>query len=167
MPRLQTFEGDELEAVLAKVRVEAGPNARVLQGVDSMRFFIMKGSKNKEAAEQLIHSLLFPDVQREIWKTSAGYAYPAYEWGWDEKVLNEGYAAKVTPSWKEVSFDKSAYIGASYPGPPSAWVSSLGSSNFWTDMFGEVLGGKSPEDALKSAHEKAVRVAKEFGFKGE
>ena len=34
-------------------------------------------------------------------------------------------------------------------------------------MFGEVLGGKSPEDALKNAPDKAVRVAKEFGFKGE
>ena len=131
-----------------------GPNARVLQGVDPMRFFIMKGTKNREAAEQLIHSLLAPDVQREIWKTGTGYAYPAYEWGWDEKILNEGYAAKVTPAWKAVSLDPSAYIGASYPGPPSPWVSSLASSNFWTDMFGEVLGGKSPEDALKSGHER-------------
>jgi hypothetical protein len=31
LPRLQTFEGDELEAVLAKVRIEAGPSARVLE----------------------------------------------------------------------------------------------------------------------------------------
>jgi hypothetical protein len=31
LPRLQTFEGDELEAVLAKVRLEAGANARVLE----------------------------------------------------------------------------------------------------------------------------------------
>ena len=31
MPRLQTFEGDGLEAVLARVKSEAGPNARVLE----------------------------------------------------------------------------------------------------------------------------------------
>jgi hypothetical protein len=43
----------------------------------------------------------------------------------------------------------------------------LESSNFWTDMFGEVLGGKSPADAVKSAHDRAVRVFKEFGAKGE
>jgi hypothetical protein len=30
-----------------------------------------------------------------------------------------------------------------------------------------VLGGKPTADAVKSAHDKAVRVAKEFGFKGE
>ncbi len=144
-----------------------GPNARSLQGADTMRFFVMKGTKNKEAAEQLIHSLLAPDIQREIWKISTGYAYPAYQWGWDEKILTEGYAAKVTADWKATAFDPSAYIGGAFPGPPNPWVASLESSNFWTDTFGEVLGGKSPEDALKSAHDRAVRVAKEFGFKGE
>jgi multiple sugar transport system substrate-binding protein len=145
-----------------------GPNARVLQGADVMRFFIMKGTKNKEAAEQLIHSLLAPDIQREIWKTSTGYAFPAYDWGWDDKFFKEDkYASKMVEPWKATSFDKSGYIGGAWPGPPNPWVASLESSNFWTDMFGEVLGGKSPEDALKSAHDKAVRVAKEFGFKGE
>jgi multiple sugar transport system substrate-binding protein len=145
-----------------------GPKARVLQGADSMRFFIMKGTKNKEAAEQLIHHLLAPDIQREIWKTSTGYAFPAYEWGWDDQFFKEDkYASKMVGPWKATAFDTSGYIGAQWPGPPNPWVSSLTSSNFWTDMFGEVLGGKSPEDALKSAHDRAVRVAKEFGFKGE
>ena len=34
-------------------------------------------------------------------------------------------------------------------------------------MFGEILGGKSVEDALASAHTKAVQTFKEFGAKGE
>ena len=34
-------------------------------------------------------------------------------------------------------------------------------------MFGEILAGKSVEDSLKSAHERAVRTFKEFGAKGE
>jgi multiple sugar transport system substrate-binding protein len=145
-----------------------GPKARVLQGADTMRFFIMKGTKNKEAAEQLIHSLLAPDIQRQIWKTSTGYAFPAYEWGWDDEFFKtDKYASKMVGSWKDTAFDPSGYTAGEWPGPPTAWVASLESSNFWTDMFGEVLGGKSTEDALKSAHDKAVRVAKEFGFKGE
>ncbi len=145
-----------------------GSNARALMGADSMRFFLMKGTKNREPAEQLIHHLLSPEIQREIWKTSTGYAYPAYQWGWEEKfLLEDKYAARVTPAWKVVAFDPSGFTAGEWPGPPSAWVSSLESSNFWTDMFGEVLGGKSVEDALKSAHERAVRVAKEFGAKGE
>jgi len=145
-----------------------GPNARSLQGADAMRFFIMKNSKNKEAAEQLIHHLLAPDIQRQIWKTSTGYAFPAHEWGWDEPFFKEDkYASKMVGPWKETAFDPSGFTAGEWPGPPSPWVSSLESSNFWTDMFGEILGGKSPEDALKSAHEKAVRVAKEFGAKGE
>ena len=144
-----------------------GPKGRALQGADAMRFFIMKGSKNKEAAEQLIHSLLAPDIQREIWKTSTGYAFPAHEWGWDDKFFTEDKAAaKMVGPWRQTAFDKSGYIGGAWPGPPNPWVASLESSNFWTDMFGEVLGGKAPADALKSAHDRAVRVAKEFGFKG-
>src|SRR5207237_4444871 len=51
-----------------------GPNARALMGADSMRFFLRKGTKNREPAEQLIHHLLSPEIQREIWKTSTGYA---------------------------------------------------------------------------------------------
>jgi multiple sugar transport system substrate-binding protein len=145
-----------------------GPKARALQGADAMRFYVMKGTKNKEAAEQLIHHLLAPDIQREIWKTSTGYAFPAHEWGWDDQFFKEDkYASKMVGPWKATAFDPSGFTGGSWPGPPNPWVASLESSNFWTDMFGEVLGGKSPEDALKSAHDKAVRVAKEFGFKGE
>jgi hypothetical protein len=34
-------------------------------------------------------------------------------------------------------------------------------------MFGEVLNGKTPEDAVKSGHDRAVRTFKEFGAKGE
>ena len=34
-------------------------------------------------------------------------------------------------------------------------------------MFGEVLSGKSVEQAVKDGHDKAVRVFKEFGAKGE
>jgi len=145
-----------------------GPNARSLQGADTMRFFLMKGTKNREPAEQLIHHLLSPDIQRQIWKTSTGYAFPAYEWGWDDAFFKDDkYASKVVGPWKLTATDPSGFTAGEWPGPPNAWVSSLESSNFWTDMFGEVLGGRSPEEALKNAHDRAVRVAKEFGFKGE
>jgi hypothetical protein len=67
----------------------------------------------------------------------------------------------------KVAWDPSGFIGASHPGPPTAWSAALDTANFWTDMFGEVLGGKSSADALKDAHARAVRVFKEFGAKGE
>jgi multiple sugar transport system substrate-binding protein len=146
-----------------------GPAARVLQGPgDPMRWMVMKGAKNREAAEQLIRYLLSPDVQREMWKISPGYVYPAYQWGWDDPIIRENkYAQKVTEQYRTVFNDPSGFLNGNWPGPPTAWVASLESSNFWTDMFGEILNGKAVDVAVKDAHDKAVRVFREFGAKGE
>src|SRR5207237_9111023 len=44
-----------------------GPNARALMGAaDPMSFFIMKGAKNREAAEQLIQYLTTPDIYKQM-----------------------------------------------------------------------------------------------------
>jgi multiple sugar transport system substrate-binding protein len=146
-----------------------GPSGRALAGAaDTMNFFIMKGAKNREAAEQVIKHLLSFDVMRETFKISTAYVYPAYEWGWDEPVIKDDkYAQRVTETWKKQAFDPAGYTAGEWPGPPTPWTASLEASNYWTDMFGEVLGGKAVPDALKSAHDRAVRVFKEFGAKGE
>ncbi len=147
-----------------------GPGARQLSGGGAAkRWFIIKGAKNREAAEQLIRYMCAADVQKEMFKISNGYVYPTYEWGWDEPEIKASDAAsKVTDTWKAALSHPSGYTGGGfYPAQPVPWVQSLDSSNFWTDMMGEVLGGKSPADAVKSAHDRAVRVFKEFGAKGE
>jgi multiple sugar transport system substrate-binding protein len=145
-----------------------GPQGRSLNGADSMNFFIMKGAKNRDAAAQMIQYLMSPDVYREMFRISTGYVYPAHQWGWNEPVLNEGkLAEQVTNAWKVVAFDPSGYTAGEWPGPPSPHVASLESSNFWTDMMGEILNGTPVEQAVKNGHDKAVRVFKEFGAKGE
>jgi multiple sugar transport system substrate-binding protein len=147
-----------------------GAGGRVLAGGGAAkRWFVIKGAKNREAAEQLIRYMHGADVQKEMFKISNGYVYPAYEWGWDEPEIKASDAGShVSDVWKQYLNHESGYTGGGYfPAPPSPWVGSLESSNFWTDMFGEVLGGKSPADAVKSAHDRAVRVFKEFGAKGE
>jgi len=147
-----------------------GPGGRVLAGGGAAkRWFVIKGAKNREAGEQLIRYMHSAEIQKEMFRISNGYVYPAYEWGWDEPEIKASDAgSKVTEVWRQYLSHESKYTGVgSYPAGPNAWVQSLESSNFWTDMFGEVLGGKSPADSVKSAHDRAVRVAKEFGFKGE
>jgi hypothetical protein len=105
----------------------------------------------------------------ELFKISTGYVYPAYEGGWDNPVLKETpAAAHVTDMWRQYLTHPSAFFGnLAWPGPPTPWADSLESSNFWTDMVGEVIGGKSSADAVAGAHARAVRVFKEFGAKGE
>ena len=147
-----------------------GAGGRVLAGGGAAkRWFVIKGAKNREAANQLIRYMHSAEIQKEMFRISNGYVYPAYEWGWDEPEIKASDAGqKITDVWRQYLTHDSRYTGVgSFPAPPNPWVQSLESSNFWTDMFGEVLGGKSTADAVKSAHDKAVRVAKEFGFKGE
>jgi multiple sugar transport system substrate-binding protein len=144
-----------------------GPAGRALKGADGMRWFIFKGARNRRGGEELIRYMLSQDVQREVFRISTGYAYPAYAWGWDEaNIADNRYAQHVTPVWKDVAFDPSGFTQGEWPGPPTPWTASLESSNFWTDTFGEVLGGKPVPEALANAHERAVRVFKEFGAKG-
>jgi multiple sugar transport system substrate-binding protein len=146
-----------------------GPNARELMGPgDAMNLYIMKGAKNREATEQLIRYLTQPDVYKQMFKISTGYVYPARQWGWDQPEITESdYAKHVTDVWKTISTHPSAYLGTSYPGSPQPHLNALDTTNFWTDMFGEILAGRSVEDTLKSAHDKAVKTFKDFGAKGE
>jgi multiple sugar transport system substrate-binding protein len=146
-----------------------GPAARALAGAGgAMCFYFMKGGKNREAAEQLVRYLMAPDIQKQMFKISTGYVYPAREWGWDQPEITESaYAKHVTDNWKKIANDPSGYLGTAYPAGPSPQIGALDNSNFLTDMFGEILGGKSPEDALASGHAKAVQTFKEFGAKGE
>ncbi|MCC6178552.1 MAG: carbohydrate ABC transporter substrate-binding protein [Chloroflexi bacterium] len=146
-----------------------GPGGRQLANAATpKRWMILKGAKNRQAAEQLIRYMLSSDVQRELFKISSGYVYPAYQWGWDEPEIAQGRAAtQVGDIWKQYLNHPSGYYGESaWPGPPTPWSASLDSSNFWTDMFGEILGGKPVEQTVADAHDRAVRVFREFGAKG-
>ena len=146
-----------------------GPGARALMGAGgAMVFFIMKGAKNRDAAEQLIRYMHSESIYKQMFTISTGYVYPPREWGWDQPEITEStYAKHVTDNWRKIANDPSGYLGSSYPGPPTPQINALDNSNFLTDMFGEILGGKSVEDALASAHAKAVQTFKEFGAKGE
>jgi hypothetical protein len=109
-----------------------------------------------------------PAVQKQMLQISTGYVYPAREWGWTEPEITESnYAKHVTGVWQKMASDPSGYLGSSYPGSPQPHINSLDNSNFFTDMFGEILGGKPIEESLASAHARAVQTFKEFGAKGE
>jgi multiple sugar transport system substrate-binding protein len=146
-----------------------GPAARALTGAGNpMCFFIMKGAKNREAAEQLITSLMTADVYKQMFKISTGYVYPAHEWGWDQPEITQNeYSKHVTAVWQKLAQDPSGWWGnLGWPGPPTPQADALENSNFWTDMFGSILGGTSVEDAIKAASDHAVQTFQDFGAKG-
>ena len=146
-----------------------GAGARVLQGPGGpMNFFIMKGAKNKDAAFQIVESLMTAEAYQQMFTISTGYVYPAREWGWDTPPLTEAqYAKNITPVVKQIFQDPSGYQGTSHPAPPSPQSNALDNTNFWTDMFGEILGGKAVDQTLADWHNRVVQTYKEFGAKGE
>jgi multiple sugar transport system substrate-binding protein len=146
-----------------------GAGARVLQGPGApMNFFIMKGAKNKDAAFQIVQSLQTAEAFKQIFTISTGYVYPAREWGWDQPELTEAqYAKNITPVWKQIFNDPSAFQGTAHPSAPTPQSNALDNTNFWTDMFGEILGGKAVDATLADWHNRVVQTFKEFGAKGE
>src|SRR5207237_1142366 len=114
-----------------------GPGARSLAGAaDPMCFFIMKGAKNREAAEQLIRYMHAPEIYKQMFKISTGYVYPSREWGWDQPEITESnYAKHVTDNWKKIANDPSGYLGSHYPGSPTPQVNALDNLNFLSDVF--------------------------------
>ncbi|MFN8523525.1 MAG: extracellular solute-binding protein [Chloroflexota bacterium] len=146
----------------------AGSAGRTMDGVDGNRWFVLTGSKNRDGGDALIKFMLSKDIQNEVFRISTGYAYPAYEKGWDDKVITESPIAKrVTPVWQAQVLAKTTFTGDEFPAPPNSAVAALVTGNLWTDMFGEIMAGKAIPDALKSAHDRAVKVFKEYGLKGE
>ena len=57
--------------------------------------------------------MLAADVQKEMFKISNGYVYPAYEWGWDEPEIAASDAAHSTSRdvWKQYLTHESGYTG--------------------------------------------------------
>jgi multiple sugar transport system substrate-binding protein len=145
-----------------------GPGARVLQGAGGpMIFFVMKGAKNKDAAFQIVQYLMTADGMKKIFQISTGYVYPARQWGWDQPELTEAqYARNITPVWKQIFNDPSAFQGTSHPAAPTPQSNALDNTNFWTEMFGDILSGKAVEDTVKDWHDRSVQLYQQFGAKG-
>ncbi|MBV9358695.1 MAG: hypothetical protein JO023_24570, partial [Chloroflexi bacterium] len=147
-----------------------GSGARIMQGAGApMNFHIMKGARNREAAEQLIRYLMTPEMYKQLFQISTAYAYPARAWGWDEPEITQNpYAQHVTEYYLQAFNDPTGYsLNLCWPGPPTPQADALENSNFWTDSFGEVLAGKSPEDAIADAANRAIQTFQQFGAQGE
>ena len=134
------------------------------------RWFVIKGAKNREAAEQLIRYMHSADVQKEMFKISNGYVYPAYEWGWDEPEIKASDAGThVTDVWKQYLTHQSGYTGGgSYPAQPSP----VGRSRWSRPTSGPTCSARCSAASRRptpsrARHDRAVRVFKEFGAKGE
>ena len=100
-----------------------------------------------------------PTIYKQMFKISTGYVYPAREWGWDRA---RDHRERRTPSTSPTSGRRSRRIPAAtwrqlVPGPADAAGQRAGQLQLLDRHVRRDAGGKSAEDAVKSAHDRAVQ----------
>jgi multiple sugar transport system substrate-binding protein len=143
------------------VRMSNGGNVDQLSGVF---LHVIKDTKNKDAAYDLIRHLLTLPVQQRIWEISLAYAVPAYKNGWtDPLVANSPNSMRAEPAvWNNLDF-----TGLRWPGPSSAAVDAVAGSFDQTDMIGAVLQGRPAAEVVAEYHDRWVTIWQDFGLPGE
>jgi multiple sugar transport system substrate-binding protein len=135
-----------------------------LERLSGERFYVLKGTKNKEASFDMIRHMLTEPVQQQIWKTSTAYAVPAYKKGWSHDIIQSNENSRRA---QEIAYPADPFVGQPFhPGPQSPAMSAIAGGNYFTDMMGEVIQGKKAEDVVKDYHNRFVQIFKEFGLKG-
>ena len=146
------------------LRVPQGPGGKRLEGGSSNNFYLFKGVKNRDAAAQMIDFLMAPEQQLPLYKISTGYVIPPFKKMWEEPFVR---SIENNRRFEPVAWNEPPFRGLAHPGPLSAAADAVGIQNVFTDMMGQILQGKKVEEAVKEAHDRAVRIYKEFGLKGE
>jgi multiple sugar transport system substrate-binding protein len=134
-----------------------------LESLGGESFYVIKGTKNKEAVYDMIRHLLSDQVQQQIWTTSTSYALPAYKNGWRHDIIQSVENSKRA---EPIAYPAQLWTGLQWPGPPSPAVSAVGGGNYFTDMMAEVIQGKKTEEVVQDYANKFIQVFKEFGLKG-
>ena len=146
------------------LQTPTGPTRQRLQGSGGQGFYFFDGSKNYEASRQVAEHMLTLEVQRVLWKTSTGYVIPAYANWWDDPIIK---GDENSVRYKPVATGEPPLPGdAAWRGPNTEASDAVSTQRVITDMMGEVLNGKAPAQAVREAHDRAVKIYKEFGFKG-
>jgi multiple sugar transport system substrate-binding protein len=157
------FDKNPIAASTKLLPPPLGPAKQRFLAPSGHYFYFFDGSKNYDAARQLAEHLLSIDVQRVLWKTSPGYVVPAYEKWWDDPIIQQEENSR---RFKPVALAEPPFPGLAWRGPITEASDAVGAQNVLTDMMGEVLAGKPVAQAVKDAHDRAVRIYKELGFKG-
>jgi len=142
-----------------------GPKATRLEGAGAGTFHLFKGVKNRDAATATIMKLMEIDSQHFIWKASAGYVIPPYKNLWEDPVVRE---VENNVRFEPVAWNEPPFSGVAWRAKaPSPATDAVDKDNIPTDMIGQILQGKSVEEAVMEAHTRAVRIFQDFGLKGE
>lgn len=135
-----------------------------LDSMGGTKIYAIKGTKNKDAAYDLIRHMTTLPVQQRIWTISTGYACPAYKNGWDDPLIQGN---EVNKRVQAIIYNTGEpFNGIAWPGPTTAATDAIDNGTYYTDAMADILAGKAIEEVVKTYHDKIVQVYKDFGFKG-
>ena len=103
-------------------------------------------------------------VQQELWRISQGYVVPAYEKRWDNPLIKDN---RISSKFKQIAFNEPPFTGMAWRGPITDASDAVSAENVATDMMGEILAGKSVDQAVREAHQRAIGIYQSFGLKGK
>ncbi|MBM4457219.1 MAG: extracellular solute-binding protein [Chloroflexi bacterium] len=145
-----------------------GPVNAEFNSLSANYFAMLKGAKNPgPAKELLLHFLLPLESMDAIFSNAPGFALPAYEKLWDQSkyiptnpVALEQKAVATSPTGNVVA--------GTYPGPSmNPAMGAAASAGIQNDMVADILRGTAVADAVKTCHDRYVKVFKEFNLPGQ
>jgi multiple sugar transport system substrate-binding protein len=145
-----------------------GPVNKEFNSLSANNFMLFKGAKNQEAArETALHFLMSVEAMDGIFKNAPAFALPAYEGLWTQsKYIPTDQVAKEQ---QPVATDPNGNIvPGQYPGPANnVGLASAGTAGIQSDMVTDILKGTPVKDAVKTCHDRYVKIFKEFKLPGE
>jgi multiple sugar transport system substrate-binding protein len=143
-----------------------GPVNQEFMSVDSKNFYVLRGSKNTDAAKQLILEFTANiDRMDGMLASAPAYSLPAYTDLWEISTYIQG--SEVALQNKSAALDDSGINDVAWPGPISAALTALTESGIYNDMANAFLTGTPVADAVADAHDRMVLVFQEFDLPGE
>ena len=145
-----------------------GPVNLEFNSLSANNWMLLKGAKNQEAARELaLHFLLPLGSQDAIFSNAPGFALPAYAKLWKESKYIP--TNKVALEQEKVATDPNGWIvPGTYPGPAiNPAMAAASTAGIQNDMVADILRGTPVKDAVKTCHERYVKVFKEFKLPGE
>jgi len=144
---------------------KGGPVNENFMGLGGMYLQHIMEDANPEMARQLIMSFFNDETMNGIYSNAVAYALPGYEVMWDWDVIQ---ASPISLQMKAAALDPSGWNALAWPGPSTAQIGAVGSSNIDTDMVANVLNGSmTAQESVEDAYKKSVQIFKDFGAPGE
>ncbi|MBC7236883.1 MAG: extracellular solute-binding protein [Chloroflexi bacterium] len=144
-----------------------GPVNLEFNSLSANNFMILRGARNFDAAkETILHFLLPLENQDAVFKAAPAFCLPAYEklWAASNYIKTNQTAAEL----EKVARDPSGVIPGQYPGPPNnPAMAAADAAGIENDMVADILRGTPVAEAVKTCHERYVKIFKEFGLPGE